>query len=62
GFIDKYCFVFNEYLAEFGIDKNLLKALVFAYYLLDFMRKKEQLEAYDKEYLSQRLKEIKDII
>jgi len=59
-FIDKYRFVFDKYLAGFGIDKNLLKALVFAYYLLDFMRKKEQMETYDKEYLALRLEEIKN--
>jgi len=62
GFIHKYRPIIDKYLEEFNIDKNLLKRLIFVHYLLDFMRKKEQLEAYDKEYLNQRLKEIKDII
>jgi len=61
-FIDKYSLIIGRYLDEFGIDRNLLERLVFIHYLLDFMRKKETLEAYDKEYLSMRLEEIKNRI
>jgi hypothetical protein len=60
-FIDKYRGLIEDYLKEFNIDRRLLKGLVFSYFLLDFMRKKETLTDYDKEYLEERLKEIKGI-
>lgn len=58
-FIREYSAIIKKYLEEFDIDKRALKSLVFCYYLLDFLRKKEILTDYDKKYLEARLKEIK---
>lgn len=58
-FLDKHSKLIEGYLEKFGIDKRCLKSLVFSYYLLDFIRKKEELTDYDKKYLKSRLKEIK---
>lgn len=60
-FVDKYPAVIEEYFKRFKIDKKALKLLLFCYYLLDFLRKKEALTDYDKEYLKARLKEIKKL-
>jgi hypothetical protein len=57
-FLVKYNSVIQKYFDEFSIDKKALKFLVFCYYLLDFLRKKEALTNHDKEYLKERLKEI----
>ena len=60
-FVDKYPAVIEEYFKRFKIDKKALKLLLFCYYLLDFLRKKEALTDYDKEYLKARLKEIQKL-
>jgi len=60
-FIHKYSVIIKKYLKEFNIDKQALKLLVFCYYLLDFIRKKEILTAYDRKYLKARLREIKEL-
>jgi len=59
-FVREYDNIIKKYLDEFSIDKKALKLLVFCYYLLDFLRKKEILTGYDKEYFTERLKEIKN--
>jgi hypothetical protein len=59
-FIKKYRGFIENYLKEFKIDEKLLKRLVFSYYLLDFIRKKDILTDYDKVYLGERLREIKE--
>ena len=60
-FVPKYLDIIDKYLMEFKVDKRVLKALIFLYYLLDFIRKKDALTDYDKEYLEARLKEIKEL-
>lgn len=60
-FVSKYLKIIEAYLQEFGIKRQALKALVFSYYLWDFLRKKEQLTDYDQEFLAARLKELKEL-
>lgn len=60
-FIHEYPSIIERYFKEFNIDKQALKSLVFSYYLLDFLRKKKELTNYDKQYLKERLKEIKEL-
>lgn len=60
-FVHKFSNILEKYLEEFNIDKRTLGFLIFSYYLLDFIRKKEALTNYDKEYLEERLKEIKQL-
>jgi len=60
-FVFEYYSKIEEYLKEFKIDKKAVKPLIYVYYLLDFMRKKDSLTDYDKEYLTLRLREIKNL-
>lgn len=60
-FVPKYLAIIEKYLKEFNIDKRALKLLVFCYYLLDSIRKKQALTDYDKKYLRVRLREIKKL-
>lgn len=60
-FAPKYLDIIDRYLEEFKVDKRVLRVLIFLYYILDFIRKKEVLTDYDKEYLEARLKEIKEL-
>lgn len=60
-FVYEYSAVIEGYCERFKIDKKALKLLLFCYYLLDFLRKKEVLTDYDKKYLEARLKEIKKL-
>lgn len=60
-FAPKYLDIINRYLEEFKADKRVLRVLIFLHYLLDFIRKKDDLIDYDKEYLSERLREIKEL-
>ena len=60
-FIVKDLAIIKKYLNSFKIEKRALRSLVFCYYLLDFIRKKEVLTGSDKKRLETRLKEIKEV-